>query len=230
MTAHAWSEATPFRVVIDPGHGGQDLGAVRDAYVESEIVLEISKKLKTHLETYPDVKVTLTRETPRGIALKNRVQIANEQNADLFVSLHANTSNSDTVTGMEFYFNSPQAVNHSIADREENKPLDNRDVIQKIRDDFAFYDKTSRSLKLTHTMMKKSASSSNKSVIKRAPFLVIDHTLMPAVLIELGFISNKLEAKKLTSEDFQTEITRQLAAAIIEYKEKGDKSSVVLDK
>lgn len=229
-TTWAWSDQKPFLVVIDPGHGGQDLGAVRENFVESQIVLDIAKKLQKELQSQPNIKAILTRETPRGIALRSRVQMANEKGADLFISLHANTSNSDTVTGMEFYFNSPQAVNHSIADRPEDKQLDNRDVIEKIQNDFAFYDKTERSLQLTRSMLQKFSPTDSKGVIKRAPFLVIDHTSMPAVLIELGFISNRREANKLISDEFQNEISRQLTSAIVEYKEKGDKASLVLDK
>ena len=211
-------------VVIDPGHGGQDLGATRDSFVEAEIVLQIAEKVKQQLQQ-KNVQVTLTRKDARGISLKNRVQLANDLGADLFVSLHANTSTSESITGMEFYFNSPQSINHQLAEVERSPQPDNREVIRKIRNDFAFYDKTAKSLNLTRAIQNRSSTIEEKSVIKRAPFYVIDHTTMPSVLVELGFISNRREAKKLVSPEFQDKVAAQLATAILEYKEKSDKSS-----
>lgn len=223
VQAQASTPEKTLHVVIDPGHGGQDLGATRDSFVEAEIVLQIAEKVKLRLQE-KNVKVTLTRSDARGISLKNRVQLANELGADLFVSLHANTSTSESITGMEFYFNSPQSIDHQLADTERSSQPDNREVIRKIKNDFAFYDKTTKSLNLTRSIQDRSSTMEEKSVIKRAPFYVIDHTTMPSVLVELGFISNRREAKKLVSPEFQDKVAAQLTTAILEYKEKSDKS------
>jgi len=217
---------TPFHVVIDPGHGGQDLGAVRDSFVEKQIVLEIAKKLKAQLENHKNVTASLTRHEDVGLTLKSRVQLASELNADLFVSLHANTSFSSSVQGMEFYFNSADSLKFR-EQTEENKPLiknpNSAQVIEKIKNDFLFYDKTRKSLLLTKSIKDKYVDLEQKSIIKRAPFYVIDRTSMPSALIELGFISNRREAKKLTSEEYQNKLAGLLTNAIIEYKEKSDK-------
>lgn len=221
----AFSAGKIFHIVIDPGHGGNDLGATRDSFVESRIVLQIALKVKEQLEKQGDFRITLTRENDAGVTLKNRVQLANEMQADLFVSLHANTSTSEYVNGMEFYFNSPAPK--APESREPLVPVTNMDVIEKIKSDFLFYEKTEKSLMLTRAFHERSAESEQKSIIKRAPFYVIDHTFMPSILIELGFISNRREAKKLTSETYQNEMCRLLTSAILKYKEKSDKLSVL---
>lgn len=216
------------QVVIDPGHGGQDLGATRDTFVEARIVLQVAEKLRDELQKDKTVKVTLTRHDARGIALKDRVQIANDLGADLFVSLHANTAGSDAVTGMEFYFNSLQSIDFPLADVVRSPEPGNREVLRKIRNDFAFYDKTAHSLRLTRSLQKGASVLEQKSVIKRAQFFVIDHTSVPSALVELGFISNRQEAEKLVSPEFQEKIARRLSEGIRAYlqnKEKSDKAA-----
>lgn len=218
-----------FHIVLDPGHGGNDLGATRDAFIEAKIVLQIATRVKQQLDLQPGLKTTLTRADNSGLSLKNRVILANDLRADLFVSLHANTSNSEYVNGMEFYFNSPVpgAAAAVKTAGESPLPISNNDVIEKIKTDFRYYEKTEKSLLLTRSFREKSTESDQKSIIRRAPFYVIDHTTMPSILIELGFISNRREARKLTSESYQDEMARLLTSAILKYKEKSDKLSTL---
>lgn len=226
---NAFSTENFFHIVIDPGHGGQDLGAVRDSFVESKIVLQIAQKVKANLDQQKNIVTTLTRSNNASLSLKNRVLFANESKADLFISLHANTSNSEYVRGMEFYFNSssPAPLEPKEPPNANNQFLSNIQVVEKIKSDFMFYDKTEKSLLLTRAFKEKSSEQEQKSIIKRAPFYVIDHTSMPSILIELGFISNRREAKKLTSEDYQNEMARLLTSAILKYKEKSDKQDAL---
>lgn len=229
----AFSLQNTYHIVIDPGHGGNDLGATRDSFVESKIVLQIAQKIKTILDKQKDMTTTLTRADGSGLSLKKRVLLAHELKADLFVSLHANTSNSKSVQGMEFYFNSqiPKSLKTSPNIQSNAKEFSEvlftspttTEVITKIKADFEFYDKTQKSLLLTKTLKEKSLKEEQKSTIKRAPFYVIDHTSMPSALIELGFISNRREAKKLASEEHQNKIADLLTSALLEYKEKSDK-------
>lgn len=213
------------RVVIDPGHGGNDLGAVRDSFVESKIVLAISQKVKAKLEAHKNIQAILTRESNLGVSLKERVDKANETGADLFISLHANTSYATNVTGMEFYFNSAKTpvVNQISA---ASSPTNN-EVLAQIKQDFNFYDKTEKSLLLTRTIREFTEVTAQKSIIKRAPFYVIENTRMPSILVELGFISNRREAKKLTNPEYQNELAEQITKAILEYKEKSDKAPLL---
>ena len=214
-----------FHVVIDPGHGGAEQGAVRDSFIESKIVLKIAEKVKNRLHLKaPKVQVTLTRVEDISMSLKDRVDMANKLQADLFVSLHANSASQQFLSGMEFYFNStsPRRLQTDTTSAK-NLPTP-EEVVEKIKNDFSFYAKTERSLLLSKTFKEQTLLPDQKSVIKRAPFYVVDQTEMPSVLVELGFISNRREAKKLSSEEYQEEIARLLSLAILDYKEKSDKS------
>jgi N-acetylmuramoyl-L-alanine amidase len=217
----AVAEESRFKIVIDPGHGGTDLGATRDSFVEAKIVFEISQKVKEQLIKKKLTDVHLTRESDVLIPLKDRIKFANDLQADLFISLHANTSTSSQLTGMEFYFN---ASSLSAQKNKSQNSLTNAQVIEQIKSDFKHYEKTKQSLLLSKTVQAASAATVEKSVIKRAPYFVIENTEMPSILIELGFISNRREAKKLAHPDYQTEVAKIIAEALLAYKEKSDKA------
>jgi N-acetylmuramoyl-L-alanine amidase len=210
---------TPYRVVIDPGHGGSDLGAVRDSFIESHIVLSIAEKVKHYLDQKKYIVSVLTRKNDKNLSLQDRVDIAANMKADLFISLHANSSPAKSVSGMEFYFNSPQKTKKAPADKDG--PATNKnEVIARIKQDFLEDAKTEKSLLLTQTIQQNvSQDEEQRSVIRRAPFYVIEHTPMPAALIELGFISNRRDAKRLVSEDYQDKMSQLIADAIEHYYE-----------
>lgn len=215
LSAHA------FKVVIDPGHGGADLGAVRDSFVESKIVLAIALKVEAALARDPTITAELTRTKNQSVSLKERVELANKNGADLFVSLHANSNLSTSATGLEFYFNSPNIP--KLAKSTSNATPDAHQVIEKIKSDFNYYSKTERSRALSQKILDLTLSGEQKAVIRRAPFYVVENTRMPSVLIELGFITNRRDAKKLISEEYQNKMAEQIARSITEFKEKSDK-------
>ncbi len=228
MGSFGYGEENLYKIVIDPGHGGQDLGATRNSFVESKIVLDIAKKIKTQLEKEKNLSVLLTRNSNTTLSLENRVQMAQEFKADLFISLHANTSSIKSIQGMEFYFNSASPnkfaeIQNKIKTNTGAAELAGAQIIEKIKSDFKFYDKTEKSLLLSRLLKNKSVEFEQKNIIKRAPFYVLDHSPMPSVLIELGFITNRQEARKLATSKYQNEIARLLSLAILEYKEKSDK-------
>ncbi len=210
--------AANFKVILDPGHGGSDGGAHRDSFIESKIVLQIAEKMKTELEAR-NIEVTLTRQTDTNLSLSQRVQVANDLQADLFVSLHANWSRSSTVNGFEFYFSSQ---NSSPATNQSEGHLTERGaIVEKIKKDLTLLAR--QKLSLEFSQQTQNQIPDKKSVIRRAPFYVIENTAMPAVLIEVGFISNRREAKQLASPEYQTEIAGLLTKSILSYKEKSDK-------
>jgi N-acetylmuramoyl-L-alanine amidase len=202
-----------FRIMIDPGHGGSDLGATRDSFIESKIVLSIADKLKAELEN-ENVEVVLTRENDSHLSLQQRVQMANENNADLFLSLHANWSRSTQVSGFEFYFASQQNQSRGANESHLSKP---DEIIEKIKADLTLLGRQKLSLEFSQQAQQQVADQ--KSVIRRAPFYVIENTTMPAVLIEVGFISNRREAKKLASPEYQSEIAALLTKSVLSYKQ-----------
>ncbi|MBC7420033.1 MAG: N-acetylmuramoyl-L-alanine amidase [Bdellovibrio sp.] len=216
------STAFAFHVVLDPGHGGVDLGTSRDSFVESKIVYQIAELVKNNLEKNKSITATLTRSQTQGLSLQNRVDLANKLDADLFLSLHANSSQSLQVSGMEFYFGSPQftkAVSKTKTSSEKSNA-----VIEKIKQDLVQFGKMKSSLEFSKDIQQ---TTDQKSVIRRAPFYVIENTSMPSVLVEVGFISNRREARKLATPEYQAEIANLLTLSILKYKEKSDKNSGV---
>lgn len=203
-----------FRVIIDPGHGGSDLGATRDSFVESKIVLAIADKLKAELEK-ENMQAILTRADDSHLTLQQRVQMANEKKADLFLSLHANWSRSKQVSGFEFYFASQQNQTRNPSESHLTKP---NDIVEKIKTDLTLLGRQKLSLEFSQQAQQQIADQ--KSVIRRAPFYVIENTSMPAVLIEVGFISNRREAKQLASPEYQSEIADLLTKSVLSYKQK----------
>lgn len=226
-----------FTVVIDPGHGGVDRGASRGTFKEDKIVFEIAEKIQQSFKDYPEIKIFLTRSLNNGLSLEDRVRFATEKKADLFISLHANSSTSAQVSGMEYYFSAKQPT--SVLLRTSTKTTANEiklvSIINAIKKDLVEFGKTKKSLDFSKKVQNqalefleniKPTEQSNEqpngrpiSKIKRAPFYVIDNTEMPAVLVEVGFISNQREARKLITPEYQQELARALSAAIKEYEQ-----------
>jgi N-acetylmuramoyl-L-alanine amidase len=211
--------ARAFHVVIDPGHGGNDVGTSRDSFFESEIVFQIAEKVKSQVEKNHEIKATLTRTSNKGLSLSQRVDLANKLHADLFLSLHANSSDSVQVSGMEFYFSAPP---------KRKKPTTLKDsssnaIVERIKNELEEFGKVKSSLEFSKNIQQ--ITTDQKSVIRRAPFYVIENTNMPSVLVEVGFISNRREARKLASPAYQEEIAKLLTAAILKYKIEFEKSN-----
>ncbi len=216
--------ALALTVVVDPGHGGVDGGASRGSFVESKIVFEIAEKIQKNFKDHPEIKILLTRSAGKGISLDDRVRFAQENKADLFLSLHANSSTSAQVSGLEYYFSSkkPRTVLLKSIQRSEQLSL-----VELIKKDLIEFGKTKQSLAFSQTIQQQAANflnadaaanqKSTKSKIRRAPFFVIENTEMPAVLVEVGFISNVREARKLITSDYQDNLARALSAAIEDY-------------
>lgn len=224
LTLTAWADiakpaAKPFVLVIDPGHGGVDVGAVRGIFKESDITLKVAQKIQSLIQSETitnqsqNIEVILTRETNKSLSLENRVKVAEHRNADLFISLHANSSQASYVSGMEFYFR-----------KGENKvkmpAIEASSGVKKIIGDLTSFGQTRQSLKFNQILQNqvKALGSDSKTVIKRAPFFVIEKTTMPSALIEIGYISNLSEAKLLLTEERQQEIAETIVKSIYDYK------------
>lgn len=213
------SSSHEFTVVIDPGHGGIDAGAVRDVFKESNITLQIAEKIKNLTSLDPQLKIILTRETNTSLSLEKRVSKAEENKADLFISLHANSSTAVNVTGMEFYFKkglyAPRYISQST-----DAPTSPTASVKKIISDLIDFGHTKQSLKFNQLLQNQLLSElpDSKTVIKRAPYYVIEKTTMPSVLIEVGYISNLSEAKELLTDERQQKIAETIVKAIVDFK------------
>lgn len=224
-------------VIIDPGHGGKDPGAVDKGIREKDVVLGIGLKLGKYMnENFPDVKVIFTRSTDVFVPLIDRSRIANKNKAALFISLHANFCGTPAIRGTETFF---------LGEARSN---DNLDVAKKensvilLEDNYSttyegFDPNSSESYIMFATIqgayLKQSLSFANdiqqqfQSRInslnrgpKQAGFLVLRQSSMPSVLVETGFISNHTEANYLKSEEGQQNIAMSIIDAFRKFKAK----------
>ncbi len=240
-------------VVIDPGHGGRIPGAYGSISAEKDIVLQVSKKLKEAIEKeMPGVKAMLTRDTDIDVPFHERTALANKNHADLFISIHCNSANSEKkvrgkngryvtqtirrpqVSGTETFvcgFNRLQRGESEVAVRE------NADILfeENYQENYGGFDPNDPSTYIIFSLMKRTYRDKsirfatyiqNEYVKKGRPnrgvqelsLAVLASAAMPAVLTEIGFISNPDEEKFMLSENGQAEIVGNLVDAIKHYK------------
>lgn len=218
-------------VVLDPGHGGRSDGARGGTgTLEKDLVLSVSQKLKNMLEEDLGVKVVLTRTADYYVGLKERTAIANNNRADLFLSIHANAAFRKTVQGYETYYLSFSAsdLEASQLAQIENKALgvegDAREapLLEAILWDMAqleFINESGRFANQVQETLVRSMKGKDRGV-RQAPLAVLMGARMPATLVEIGFISNPSEEIKLNRDAHQDRIARALFDAISEYNRK----------
>lgn len=215
------------RIVIDPGHGGKDPGAMAFGMKEKDIVLDIAKKLAPILEKELHCEVLLTRNQDVFISLEERTAIANTKNGDLFVSLHINAHPSAKVRGLEtYYLNlSTNAEAMRVAARENATSTHQMSDLQDILSDIMKNSKISESSRLAqqvhNSILSKAESNGFADMknlgVKQAPFYVLIGAAMPAILIEIAFISNEKDVQNLQNSDFVHMLTQEIAAGIRAY-------------
>lgn len=217
-------------IILDPGHGGIDLGAVgRKKLQEKEANLAIAKLLKKKLENY-GLKVLMTRSDDRFVALSERTRFANEQKADLFISIHCNASNTNKkALGFETYFLSEAKTDweRAVLARENGAlKYEASDADPLIQDDIGLIlaDLTQNEfLKESYSLayeIQTSGVDVLKDVdrgVKQAGFYVLRTSFMPAVLIECGFISNLSEEKKLATNKYRESIAQSIFSGVVNY-------------
>lgn len=225
----------PFIVVIDPGHGGRDPGAVgHNHLLEKDVTLRAASLLKDILEAAPNTyQVHLTRQVDRYIPLYERIQIAHQHQADLFLSLHADSIPDPSVRGVSLYTLSDKATDPlaaALAIREnrvaltENLNLPSQDSqTSSILLNLAYQDTVEKS-ELQAGIMAKLMHQNPKirtltSTHRRASFVVLKAPDIPSVLIEMGFMSNAQEAALLAKDSHLIPILQTIAQAIDSYKE-----------
>lgn len=227
----------PFIVVIDPGHGGKDPGAVSKGIREKDVVLAIGRKLGRKInEAFPDVKVIFTRNSDVFVPLVDRSKIANKNKADLFISLHANFCGTPSTRGTEtFVLGLHRSDDNLDVAKKENSVIlleddysttyENFDpnlsesyIIFELTQDL-YMDQSLSFADAIQQQLKNNPESSNRGV-KQAGFLVLRMSSMPSVLIETGFISSPAEAAYLSSETGQQAIAQSVFEAFKRFKSK----------
>ncbi|MBI5559820.1 MAG: N-acetylmuramoyl-L-alanine amidase [Deltaproteobacteria bacterium] len=218
-------------IVLDPGHGGDDAGAVGpDGVREKDITLAVAKELEAELSKSPGTRIILTRTDDTFIPLGERTNIANRARADIFVSIHANSAYKRDASGVETYFLSFEA---SDSDSRKLAAIENNVIsagpedkggndIESIIWDLVETETLKESEELAgsvHDRLVKATNGENRGV-KQAPFFVLAGATMPAVLVEVGFISNPEEEKKLSSEGAQKTIAAAISSGVADFEKK----------
>ncbi len=217
-------------IVIDPGHGGLEVGAKgKFGALEKDVTLPISLKLKEIIERNLALRVFLTRDKDMSISLDNRVAIANNNKADLFISIHANSSFRKNATGSETFFLSMDATDeearrlayleNSSAALEDRIEGENEDEIKMILWDMAqaaYLQQSSQLAEFIQRELNLLLSTHNRG-IKQAPFRVLTGVACPAVLVEVAFLSNPVEEKKLLTERFQDRVAQAIYRGLLNF-------------
>jgi len=222
-------------VVIDPGHGGHDIGAAGPGGIrEKEVVLDVARRLKQRLEA-DGIRVLMTRDDDRFIPLGQRATFANRHNADLFVSIHANASRARGASGYEVYYLSEAtddaaralaSAENAALDLEAGAP-DASTTTQAIVHDLLNTENRAESRELASVVcggLRRALPAANRGV-KSARFYVLKWTQMPAVLVEVGFVTNRTEGRRLITADYRQRVCDGIARGLLTYKSLYEKTN-----
>jgi len=216
------------RIVLDPGHGGKDPGAVGlSGLREKRVALDISLRTRRVLRrVLPGNRVYLTRTTDRYISLSKRTSFANEHDADIFVSIHANSARSRHIHGIETYLLSEASSGRALrlAARESGTTLARMTDLQKILNDLGLRSKVTESQQLAQRVQQAMLSRLKPGYrgirnlgVKRGPFYVLLGARMPSILVEVAFISNRKEARRMRSPKYRQALAEGIAKGIMRF-------------
>lgn len=221
-------------LVIDPGHGGQAVGATGPGgLTEKEVTLDIARRLKQVVERRLGLQVRLTRDSDVDVPHETRTETANYWQADLFMSIHANSYRMGSIRGPETYFLSDtasDALAMAAAESENPPPAAEGEATQAPRDpalDFILWD-LAQTQHLRESSMLAEIIQSNLSAlwgvsdrgVKQAPFIVLKGATMPAVLVEVGYLSNSEDAQRLADSAYRQQIAETLYRSITEFRQR----------
>lgn len=210
-------------IVIDPGHGGNEVGA-KGVYgtLEKDVTLAVSRKLKEAIERGLKYRVVMTREADLAVPLERRAAIANNNKADLFISIHANGSRRAKATGSETFFLSLNASDEEsrrlayfennteeLETRVQEKDFDDLKLILWDMAQSAYLKQSSQLAEFVQQELNELLNTRNRGV-KQAPFKVLTGAACPAILVEVAFITNPEEEKQLQSEEFQARVAEAI--------------------
>lgn len=226
IISHKKSGLPPL-VVIDPGHGGDNLGAIGvNQVLEKDVTLVISEMLEELLRERLGARTLLTRNSDISMDLAERTKIANDNNADLFVSIHTNASVKKNAQGVETYYldNTNDKASLALAERENESFQRQMDDLAFMLSDLIQNAKLDESILLAHTIqdaLVRTLQGYYKGVrdlgVKKAPFYVLVGAHMPCVLVEVSFIDHPVEGKRLISRNYQKLAAQAIHEGIRDY-------------
>ncbi|MBI1848258.1 MAG: N-acetylmuramoyl-L-alanine amidase [Candidatus Rokubacteria bacterium] len=222
-------------IVIDAGHGGHDSGATGPGgLMEKDLVLDVARRVARLIEGELRVRVLFSRDGDHFVTLRDRTSFANRERADLFVSIHANAHREAANEGVETYFLSSEATDNaarqvaaaenSVVQLEKPASRARMDVVKAILWDLAqseFQAESSKLAEVVQDSMTRALRIPNRGV-KQAGFYVLGGAAMPAVLIEIGFVTNPREERRLKESRYRDDIARAILAGLAEYKRHWD--------
>lgn len=201
------------KIVVDPGHGGKDPGAVGvNGTMEKEVALAIGTKLANKIRQELGIDVVMTRTTDVFIPLQERTSIANKVGADMFISIHANASPNKSTTGIESYYLNLAKTEKAaqLAAQENGTSLEKVSVLQAILFDLMANYKLNDSAHLADEVQKSLFKKVNSKFqgsrnlgVKQGPFFVLVGATMPSILVETAFLSNEMEESRLSDPQYQ---------------------------
>lgn len=223
------------RIVIDPGHGGHDTGTISSGGLrEKDLVLDVARRLRAYIKhNYPDIEVILTRDSDRFVALEERTAIANSRHADLFISVHANASQSKVASGVETYFVSPDRASDEDAktaarENAQHAAQQSADKAQPVFASVTVGNRVAQSRELARYIQSglvrgigaASPRTATNRGVKHAAFTVLLGASMPSVLAEVSFLSNPKDEALLQTSQFRERIAASLYAGLNAYLKK----------
>ena len=207
-------------IVLDPGHGGEDLGAQSPTgAAEKDIVLAVARGVAARLQV-AGITARLTRERDELVGLAERTAVANRLQAAAFVSIHVNASPARSARGAETYYMSADPSDTQAAQSAARENVGaSEDALQLILWDLAYVANLNSSARLAHTIQERlnALQGIKDRGVRQAPFVVLTGATMPSALVELGFISNPEEANRLQDATVQDQLASVLAEAIAEF-------------
>jgi N-acetylmuramoyl-L-alanine amidase len=232
--------ASPLRtIVLDAGHGGHDTGAVGPGgLMEKELVLDVTRRAAKLVESQLGIKVLLSRDGDHFVTLRDRTSFANRERADLFVSIHANAHRVAASEGLEVYFLSSEATDNaarqvaaaenSVVQLEKTAPAGRAgraDIVKTILWDLAQSEFQVESSRLAETVLDSMTQALRipHRGVKQAGFYVLGGAAMPAILVEIGFVTNPREEKRLKDSRYRDEIAQAIVSGLADYQRAGDR-------
>jgi N-acetylmuramoyl-L-alanine amidase len=215
------------RIVIDPGHGGHDTGTLGPTGLQEKVVvLDVGRRLERLLEQNTGCEVIMTRSDDTFIPLEERTAIANEKNADLFISIHANASSDRSARGIETYYlnlsSSPDAL--EVAARENATSQESVHELQDLIKKIAMTEKIEESQEFARQVQRevyarvtKASGEQRDRGVKKAPFVVLIGANMPSVLAEISFLTNPNDERLLKRPDYREKIATALYNGVLDY-------------
>lgn len=238
--------ATPLKVMLDPGHGGYDSGAVVAGIREADLVLQVTRHLKDLLKDDPRFEILVTRDRDLKVSLNERVKKAEQAKVDLFLSLHVNSNSDHRVQGMEVYIqnhlpaddeslllasleNQKEIIHNQSLDTADSQSLSKKTDLAMIIEDLRQAGRLKSSHRLSSHLAEawpsknlavsgtSQAPNKQKPAIRQAPFFVITKLGIPAALIELGFLTHPKERELLNQKQTQKEMADAIYKGLISY-------------